>query len=172
MTSLNMAEKAMIFNYILLTNQLVLELEDVMEGKELTEQQTEQQSELLKEGASLLSRIVEGATLVEGKEFKNGLVPTMEGLSIYGYALSTIRKLDLIKVKEIKGFTEFFEKLNAEMHKLIQHRKKDEADIPLLKNFFLTLCSALRGDIQKESYPREKTLPHNRKNQMNEHTYA
>ncbi|MDP3066169.1 MAG: hypothetical protein Q8N08_05455 [Methanobacteriaceae archaeon] len=170
MMPLNMTEKAMIFNYILLTNQLVLELEDVMEGKKLTEQQTEQQSELLEEGANLLSRIIEGATLVEGKEFKNGLVPTMEGLSIYGYALTTIRKLDLIK--EIKGFTEFFEKLNAEMHKLIQHRKKDEADISLLKNFFLALCSSLRGDIQKESYPREKTLPLNRKKQMNEYSYA
>lgn len=165
MVSLNMTEKGMIFNYILLTSQVTLELEDIIAGKELTDQQCE----LLKEGASLLSRIIEGATLVEGKEFKDGLVPTMEGLSIYGYALSTLTKLDLIKEKE---FTEFFGKLRVEMLKLIDQRKKEGIDVSLLKNFFLTLGSSLRGDIQKESYPRERPLSLNRENQINEYTYA
>lgn len=166
MTLVNMAEKAMIYNYILLTSQIVLGLEDAIEGKELTEQQCE----ILNDGAFLLSRIIEGATLVEGKEFKNGLAPSMEGLSIYGYALSTIRKLDLFK--EIKGFTEFFEELHNEMSKLIKQRKKDGTNVAQLKNFFLALGSSLRGDIQKESYPREKSLPSIRKNQMNEYTHA
>lgn len=152
MTSLNMAEKAMIFNYILLTSQVTLGLEDALAGNELSNQQCE----LLKEGSMLLERIVEGATLVEGKEFKNGLTPTMEGLSIYGYALSTIRELDLIREIKEKEFTDFFEKLHNEMLKLIEQRKKDKIDIKLLKNFFFSLSNSLRGDIQKGNYPQEK----------------
>lgn len=135
-------EKAMVYNYIMLTAQLVLTLEDIIEDKKLTEQQEKQQGEILKEGASLLSLIVDGATLVEGKKFKNGLRSTMEGLWIYGYALMTMSKLDL--AEEIENFTEFFEKLNVEVCKLIQHQKRDEVNILLLKRFFIALSSSLR----------------------------
>ncbi len=87
MISINMSEKALIFNYILLTTQVALALEDLSENKQLTEQQRK----TLQKGAILLSKIIEGATLVEGKGFKNGLTPTVEGLSVLmdGYTHST-----------------------------------------------------------------------------------
>lgn len=141
----NMIERAMIYNYIILTTQMVLMLEDITEGKKLTEQQEKQQSEVLKEGASLLSLIVNGAMLVEGRKFENDLRPTMEGLWIYGYALMTMSKLDL--AEEIENFTEFFEKLSIEIYKLIQYQKKDEINVPLLKKFFIALNSSLRARI-------------------------
>jgi hypothetical protein len=168
MTSLNMAEKAMIFNYILLTSQVTLDLEDVLAGNHLSDQQCE----LLKEGSTLLERIIEGAILVEGKKSKNGLTPTMEGLSIYGFALSTIRELNLIREIKEKEFTDFFEKMHSEMLKLIEQRKKDGINVPLLKSFFFALGSSLRGDIQKESYPKGKSLPTNKEKLMNEYSCA
>lgn len=166
MRSLNMIEKAMTFKYILLTSQVVLVLEDAAEGKELTDSQWK----ILSEGSDLLKRIIEGAALVEGKEFKGGLTPTAEGLSIYGYALSTIKKLDLIK--DIKGFTEFFVKLNGEIVKFIEQRKKDDIDISRLENFFHALGNSFRGDIQKEGYFKEKTFPFSRKDTINDYTCA
>lgn len=163
MRSINMAEKAMIVNYILLTSQIVLTLEDAIESKGLTEQQYD----LLNEGAKLLSRIIEGAMLVEGKEFKDGFGPTMEGLSIYGYALSTIQKLDFIKETKEKEFTGFFNNFHSQMIKLVEKKEKDNSTILQLKNFFIELGSSLRGDIQRESSYKEKTFPLILKKQMN-----
>jgi len=163
MRSINMAEKAMIVNYILLTSQVVLTLEDAIENKDLTEQQYNS----LKEGSELLSRIIEGAMLIEGKKFKNGFGPTMEGLSIYGYALSTIQKLDFIKEIKEKEFTQFFEKLRNELSKLIKEKRKDDKIASQLKSFFVQLGSSFREDIQKESYYKEKNLPFTLKKQKN-----
>ncbi|MBU4267923.1 MAG: hypothetical protein KJ808_03640 [Acidobacteria bacterium] len=168
MASFNMSEKAIIYNYILLTSQITIELEDVFAGKKLTEQQCE----LLKNGAILLSKIIEGATLVEGKEFKNGLTPSMEGLSIYGYALSTIRELNLIRNIKEKEFTEFFEELHNKIQKLIENRVGKGIDISLLKNFFYTFGVSLRGDVQKENYPTEKILSFNKRKQMNDYLFT
>lgn len=167
MISTNMAEKAMIYKYILATTQVIGVIDDAMAGKLLTDQQCD----ILDSGVDLLSRIIEGATLVEGKGFKNGLTPTMEGLSIYGYALSTIGKLDSIKEKEEKGFTEFFEKLRGDLVKLIKQKRKGDLDIMLLNNFFLAIVSSFRGDIQKEIY-KGKTISYDRKPYLNESIFA
>lgn len=148
--SLNTNKREIIFNYILLTSQIILALEDVAKGKRLAEQQCK----ILSKGKELLRRIIEGATLVERKEFKNGVTPTVEGLSIYGYALSALKNLDDLITE--KGYTEFFEKMYNEMSKLIEKRRMDDIDISLLERFFFTLGSLLRGEIQKESYPKQK----------------
>jgi hypothetical protein len=158
-----MAEKAMMINYVVLTSQIVLALEDAIRGKDLTEQQYR----VLADGAKLLSRIIEGAMLVEGKEFRNGVVPTREGLSIYGYALSTIQKLDFIKERSEKEFTEFFENLHSEMVDFKEKREKGNKNVLQLKNFFIELGSSLRADIQRESFYREKTFPIMLKKQIN-----
>lgn len=163
MRGINMAEKAMIVNYILLTSQVVLTLEDAIEKKDLTEQQ----HNYLKEGAGLLSRIVEGATLIEGKTFREGFSPSMEGLSIYGYALSTVQKLGK-EIKE-KQFTQFFENLHTEMSKLIKEKNKDSKIASQLERFFVELGRSFREDIQRESYYKEKNLPFTLKKQISNH---
>jgi hypothetical protein len=117
-----------------------------------------------------LSRIIEGATLIEGKKFENGVSPSMEGLSIYGYALSTIQKLGFIKEIKEKEFTHFFEKLFHEMSELI--KEKGKADInaeKLLKSFFVELGSSFREDIQRDTYYKEKNLPFTLKKQVINH---
>ena len=150
-----MAEKAIIVNYILLTSQVVLALEDVIQKKDLTEPQKNS----LKEGSALLSRIIEGAMLIEGKKFKSGFGPSMEGLSIYGYALSTIQKLGFFKEIKEKEFTKYFETLRGNLSKLIEQNNKDDKIASQLKSFFVELGSSFREDIQKESYYKEKDLP-------------
>ncbi len=150
MTLLNLEEKAMVFNFMPLTSQVVLVLEDAEAGKELNDKQCS----ILRKGSDLLSRIIEGATLVEGKDFKEGLSPSIEGLSIYEYALSTLRKLEL--TREIEGFTEYFENYDKELTTLCKNRKKDGINIQKLENFFFALGRSLSSDIQKEDYLHDK----------------
>lgn len=163
MWDINMAEKAMIVNYVLLTSQVVLALQDASENKNLTERQYN----LLKEGTGVLSRIIEGATLIEGKTFKEGFSPSLEALSIYGYALSTIQKLDFIKEIGEKEFTEFFETLRDDLSKLIEQKHVDDKTLSKLRIFFVELGSSFREDIQKESYYKEKDVPLILKKQIN-----
>lgn len=158
-----MAEKAIIVNYVLLTSQIVLILEDVIGKKNLTEQQNNS----LKEGADLLSRIIEGAMLIEGKKFKSGFGPSMEGLSIYGYALSTIQKMGFFKEIKEQEFTKYFEALRGDLSKLIEQNNKDDKIASQLKSFFVELGSSFREDIQKEIYYKEKDLPFILKKQIN-----
>lgn len=147
----NMEERAINLNYALLASQIVLTLEDLMEGKEIIRKK----EVLLNEGEKLLSKIVEGAAFVEKKESLKSISPTLQGLSIYGYALSTVEKLDLLKKQD--GFTEFFLELHKDIQELKQNRKNRET-VDRLKNFFLVLGNLLRVDIQKQNYPKE-TLP-------------
>jgi len=150
MSLFNMKEKALMLQYMLTTDMVNLALEDALEGSDLVEDQCRS----LKNGSDLILRIIEGSTLLEGKDFKEGLAPSMEGVSVYGYALSSIRILN--KDKEIKGFTEYFENIRNDIEKLIAQKKKDNIDILLLKDFFLALGNSFRGDIQKESYLRNQ----------------
>ena len=146
-----MEESALNVNYALLTSQIVLTLEDLIQGKEITKKK----QVLLTEGEKLLSKIVEGAAFVERKESLKGISPTLQGLSIYGYALSTIDILNLLREKD--GFTEFFLELYTDIQEL-KEKKKDRDSVERLKNFFFVLGNLLRVDIQKQSYPKE-TLP-------------
>jgi hypothetical protein len=156
MRSMSMAEKAMIFSYSLLTSQINLVLESVIQDRPLTHAQCS----VLQDGADLLKKTIEGATLVEGKPFQEGFAPTIRGLSVYGYALSTLRKLEFART--VDDFTAFFRKLHEELSKLIKEQKKDDVNVLDLKKFFMALGSSFRSDVQKETYPKEKTFPRQR----------
>jgi hypothetical protein len=160
MALLSLAEKSQTFNYVLLTTKVV----QVLQKFEKKIPLKEQEKQILERGAKLIEKIIEGAILVEGKEFNN-LSPTQEGLSAYGYALSTLETLNLLN--EIKGFTDFFGQIYKQL-KDIQMEAKKPADIAQLERFFLALGSAFRGDILKERYtPPSKEYPVLRKSSVN-----
>lgn len=148
MTLLGLEKKSQTFRNVLITTKVVQVLNDFEKSNHLTEQQ----KQILFKGADLVKKIIEGSTLVEGKQFKAGLSPTQEGLSAYGYALSTIDSLNILGKNE--ELTNFFEKLLTQLKEIEKVEKPK--DIELLKMFFLTLGNAFKGDIQKERYTIEK----------------
>ncbi|MBI5409966.1 MAG: hypothetical protein HZA14_11420 [Nitrospirae bacterium] len=161
MTLLGLSEKGQTFQYVLLTTKVV----QVLQKYETEKQLNETEKQILGRAAALIKRIIEGAILVEGKEFDQ-LAPTQEGLSAYGYALSTIESLNLFN--QIKGFTEFFKHLLDQLE-IVEYSKNEASDISLLKNFFLALGSAFRGDLLKERYTEQPVL---RKNTFHATSFA
>ncbi|MDP3048835.1 MAG: hypothetical protein Q8N12_05315 [Thermodesulfovibrionales bacterium] len=151
MTFIGMSEQGNAFKYAVLSTKVVQVLQNIVKDKQLSEQE----KKILGRGAELLERIIEGSTLVEGKEFTDGLSPTQEGLSAYGYALSTMVTLEAIK--KVDGFTGFFIKFFDEINGIKEGKgKKKEAEIMI--QFFLALGSSFRSDLKKERYyyPTEK----------------
>lgn len=147
MASLGLHEKGQTFKYILLTTKVV----QVLQKFEKENQLKAQEKQILNRGAELIERIIEGALLVEGKEVDN-LSPTLEGLSVYGYALSTIETLNL--VSKAGEFTDFFKNLYTQL-KCIEKEEKKSTKMDILKKFFEALGNAFRGDILKERYAQE-----------------
>ena len=154
MTFIGMSEQGNAFRYAVLSTKVVQVLQNIVKDKQLSEQE----KKILGRGAELLERIIEGATLVEGKEFIGGLAPTQEGLSAYGYALSSLSTMETLEaIKKVDRFTGFFIKFFDEL-KGIQEGKGEKKEAEILIQFFLALGSSFRSDLKKEMYyyPTEK----------------
>lgn len=149
--TLFLSEKGQTFKYVLLTTKVAQALQSFEKNNQLTEID----KKTLSRGADLIKRIIEGAILIEGKKIDN-FSPTQEGLSAYGYALSTLETLNLLN--KIEGFAAFFQKLFDQLNDVKNGVKKSE-NITLLENFFLALGSAFRGDIFKERYTQPEEYP-------------
>lgn len=158
MTLLSMSEKGQTFKYVLLTTKIV----QVLQRYEKKEPLSTIDKQIISRGEALLEKIIEGSILVEGKELI-GLSPTLEGLSVYGYALSTIEALKFFKAE---GFTDFFKNLLTQLKKVKCEEKESVENISFLKKFFLSLGNAFRNDILKERYtaPIEEEYPTLKKN--------
>jgi len=154
MTLLSMSEKGQTFKYVLLTTKIV----QVLQRYEKKEPLSTIDKQILSRGGALLEKIIEGSILVEGKELI-GFSPTLEGLSVYGYALSTIEALKFFNNAE--GFTDFFKNLLTQLKKIKCEEKEIVENIGFLKKFFLLLGNAFRNDILKERYsaPIEEEYP-------------
>lgn len=147
MTILGFSENGQTFRYELLSTKVA----HVLQNLEENESPKQRENEILGRGASLVKKIIEGAILIEGTQVAN-LSPTQEGLFVYGYALSTIEVLS--SMRKVEKFTDFFSDLCGQLED-IQHGKKLAVEkIKLLKEFFLALGNAFRGDIFKEKYTK------------------
>ncbi len=167
MKTLSIAEKATILHYSLLASQIALTLDAVANGARLSVNQRL----ILQQGADLLKRTVEGATLVEGKPFEHDLCATIQGLSVYGYALSTLRRLNVL-ASASSDSTGFFNRLYDEMQKVISEDAQVSGEIEELKRFFSALNASFKNDIQEDSYPKEKNVSFMTRTVLNEYFYA
>jgi len=134
-------EEGLSFKYILLSTKVV----QVLYSFEKKHILTEDQSRILQKSKELVSKIMEGSALVEGKEI--GLAPSQEGLSAYGYALSTIEKVQ----PSLENTTEFLNTLLEQIQNLRENNLAN-VNIRLLINFFLNLAKAFKDDLEKEKY--------------------
>ncbi len=153
-----MSEKGHAFRYVLLTTKVVQVLQNLEKGNKLQDRE----KQILLRGVDLVKKIIEGAVLVEGKSY-GSFSPSREGLSAYGYALSTIKTLNSLNY--IEGFADYFRDL---MNQIIDI--KDERpfrELGNLKKFFLELGNAFRGDLSAEKYTQPVEYPFSRRNSLN-----
>lgn len=154
MTLLSLSGEGQKLKYALLTNKVVQVLQKF--GKNIPLEDCEKK--MLSRGADLVRKIIEGAILIERTEFNN-LSPTHEGLSVFGYALSTIEELNLFS--KVEMFTDFFKDLLSQLEDIENGKIVSSERLNFLKEFFLVLGSAFRGNILKERYvlPMEEEYP-------------
>lgn len=145
MTLLGLSEKGQTFKYVILTTKVVQVLQKFEKNNKLEDRE----EKILARGAELIEKIIEGSLLVDGAKFNN-LSPIQEGLSAYGYALSTIESLNLLN--KVEGFTDFFKDLLAQLKNIKCEEKERIEKISFLKKFFLALGNSFRSDILQERY--------------------
>ncbi|MFQ5964768.1 MAG: hypothetical protein ACE5KZ_10845 [Candidatus Scalinduaceae bacterium] len=155
MSPLNLSEESRRYNYLVLTTKVVQVLQAAKRGKELTGVQVK----ILNRGINLLSGIKEGSAFAEGKKENGGLQPpTQKEITMYGYALVTVKQLDLTD-KDKNIITDYFSDLLEILKQLEKKKEKDNLDLSKPNEFFLILGNALREDIQQERYmPKTDTL--------------
>ena len=145
MTLLGLSEKGQTFRYELLSIKIFQVLLNCGNGIALGKKE----QEIMERGEALIKKIIEGAILVEGKKV-DSFSPTQEGLSVYGYALSTIETLSM--ATEIEEFAEFFVDILSQLKNVRCGKKAEPKNLNFLKDFFWALGNAFRGDIIKEKY--------------------
>ena len=148
MSSLSLSEESRRYNYLVLTTKVVQVLQAANRGDRLSEIQVN----ILNRGESLLSGIIEGSVFAEGKNGKSGFqppTPTQKEITIYGYALATVNRLE-VKGKNDILETSYFLNLLETLKQLEKKKSIDDLDLSKPKEFFQIFGNALREDIHKE----------------------
>ncbi len=151
----SLSEKSEQYSSIILTTSVIQVFQAADRGETLNDIQIE----TLKNGRNLLSGIMSGSALVEKEDGSRGLEPpTQESLTMYGYALSNFKHLNL-KGQGDSVMTDYFLSLLTVLEDLEKNRKKKESvDLSEPKTFFCILGDALREDIQQEDYIPKKDI--------------
>lgn len=150
----NLSEKSDQYVSIILTTKVIQVFQAANRGEILTDIQVE----TLKRGKKLLSGIMEGSAFVEKENGSSGLKPpTQEALTMYGYALLNVQRLDL-KFQGESVMTDYFSNLLTILENLETKREKNNVDLSEPNKFFLMLGDALREDIQQELYVPNKDM--------------
>jgi hypothetical protein len=143
----SMHEESMLYKYLLLSSKIV----QVLQFAEGEENLTEIQVKTLRKGEKLLTGIIEGSAFSEGiTEDQSLSAPTQEGITIYGYALSTIEILP--PQKESGHLTGFFFNQLTTIKTLAEKKIKNDLDLSSTSKFFSMLGNVLREEIHKERY--------------------
>lgn len=150
----NLSEKSEQYVSIILTTKVIQVLQAANRGETLTDIQVE----TLKRGKNIISEIMEGSAFVEKENGNSGLKPpTQEALTMYGYALLNVQRLDL-KSNGRNVMTDYFSNLLKILENLEKKRVKNNIDLFKPNQFFLMLEDALREDIQQEVYIPNKDI--------------
>ena len=140
------------FSNVLLISKLV----KVLHKLERKQQLDSREMGILSRGKILVSKIIEGAKVIENKEFDNAF-PIEEGINTYGYALRTMKTLNLYR--EAQESTLFFEELLNRLEGAAAANHSDvDIEIDPLKKFFLALGDSFSGEIYRREYQSPKTF--------------
>jgi hypothetical protein len=93
--------------------------------------------------------------VVESEDVENALFPIEEVITTYGYALRTMKTLNLYE--EAQEFILFFKDLSDQLEK-VESTGKPTSEVGLLKEFFLALGNSFRSEVHQREYQAPKTF--------------
>jgi len=151
MSLMTLSEKSQTRSYGLLSARVAETIAELQKSNDLP---TPTQRSVLLDGVALLDKFIIGSRLVEGDEFKDGsLLPTMDTLRAFGYAMSTLRALEQLRSNE-----QISNVLRAIREKLqvVQHAEQRDVlspeNLDTLRSFFVTLSTSLCEDLIKQRF--------------------
>lgn len=103
---------------------------------------------MLKDGANIMSQIASGSLLVENKTEEGGLAPSIEGLTVFGRALSVLS--DLGNDLKEGALSDLFIRYRDCLDNLAQKKTAAIDDIDTLQSFFSVLSDVIHNDIKSE----------------------
>jgi hypothetical protein len=133
---------------------LILKLIKVFQRIEKKQPLNQAEKGVLSRAKKLISKIIEGARVIEDKGFRNAF-PIEECISTYGFALTTMKKLNLYE--QAQDSTLFFEDLYDKLDK-VESAGETGNELNLLKIFFRALGDSFSGEIYRREYQTPKTL--------------
>jgi hypothetical protein len=148
----NISDPTPSFSNNLLISKIVKVLHKIEKGQELNLRERG----VLSRGKDLIQKIIVGARVIEEKGFDSSFpFPLEEGINAYGYALQTMKTLDLFE--EAQESTQFFEGLVNQLEK-IESSGTSKNEIGQLKKFFIALGDTFSGEIYRREYQSPKTF--------------
>jgi hypothetical protein len=133
---------------------LILKLIKVFQRIEKKQPLNQAEKGVLSRAKKLISKIIEGARVIEDKGFENAF-PIEECISTYGFALRTMKKLNLYE--QAQDSTLFFEDLYNKLDK-VESIGKNGKELSLLKDFFRALGDSFSGEIYRRDYQPPKSF--------------
>lgn len=152
MSLMTLTEKSRTRSYGLLSSRVSQVLTNIVQSRSLPD---EENTHILTQGKDLLDKFILGSRLIEGDDFKDGLIPTPESLTAFPYAVTTLKALEKLRDDErvskiLNTIRAFLEK--AINLKSIEELKQDEIDI--LREFFTTLATLFYNDLVQQRLQR------------------
>jgi len=129
----NLKKEMELSNYILMTDQFLLTMTYAKESAYKNEKLSELHCKMLDDAKGLVSKITGGAELCEANLLKPVEKPSIEGLSLYGYALDTIGKAGI--ENKAGSYTRFFRNMESIIDRS-KEGKATEKEIRFLEVFF------------------------------------
>ncbi|MCK5241525.1 hypothetical protein KAR34_03640 [bacterium] len=154
MRAIGAPEKSNTFRYALLSTKVSGFLKKAENGISLNDMEYQ----TLVRGNELLKQIIEGSILLERRKKTEDFSASQEGLSVYGYALSAVEKLQF--VSSDNDITEIFINLYNEMALFLEKGKREQGILKKLRMFYSMLSKLFSKDIQQDMFnePNEQKL--------------
>ena len=141
------------FSNILLISKLIKVLQMIEKKQPLNQSERN----IISRAKDLISKIIKGARVIEDKGLENvsPSLPIEECISTYGFALRTMKKLNLYE--EAQDSTFFFENLLNKLGK-VESFGESGNELTLLKSFFRALEDSFSGEIYRREYQPPKSF--------------
>ena len=151
MSVMTLSEKSQTRSYGLLSARIAETIAELQKSNDLP---TPTQRAVLSDGVALLEKFIIGSRLVEGDEFKDGgLLPTMDTLRAFGYAMTTLRALEQLRSNEqISSVLRAIREKLQVVQEAEQREVLSSENLETLRSFFVTLATSLCEDLIKQRF--------------------
>jgi hypothetical protein len=155
MSLMTLTEKSQTRSYSFLSSRVSEAVTEVEKDSRLP---TTEERKVLAEGLELLDKFILGSRLVEGDDFKDGLLPTTDTLTAYGYAMTTLRALETLRNDdEVSQVLKSIRKQVQDVLEAPNPQALDHEKLGALREFFTMLATLLCQDIIRLRFDKSST---------------